>query len=99
MLTSDSVEEAAASYSLIDLRDPLLDTKREQFLFQIGKDVHLKWQSSNQGEGEMSVIPHTLQSDKNVQWSPKGTYLIIIKHDKVEFHGGKKMNPIITLPE
>jgi uncharacterized protein with WD repeat len=45
------------------------------------------------------VIPHTLQSDKNVQWSPKGTYLIIIKHDKIEFHGGKKMNPIITIPE
>lgn len=66
MLTSDSVEETAASYSLIDLRDPLLDTKREQFLFQIGKDVHLKWHSPNQGEGDMSVIPHTLQSDKNV---------------------------------
>lgn len=23
----------------------------------------------------------------------------MIKHDKVEFHGGKRMNPIITLPE
>lgn len=33
MLTSDAVEETTASYSLMDLRDPLLDTKREQFLF------------------------------------------------------------------
>lgn len=43
MQTSDSVEETTAGYSLIDLRDPLLDTKREQFMFQIGKEVHLKW--------------------------------------------------------
>jgi len=99
MLISDSVEETAASYSLMDLRDPLLDTKREQFLFQIGKEVHIKWNSINPGEGDQSTIPGTLQSDKNVQWSPKGTYLIIIKHDKVEFHGGKKMSPIITIPE
>jgi hypothetical protein len=43
MLTSDAVEETAASYSLIDLRDPLLYTKREQFLYQTSKDVHIKW--------------------------------------------------------
>jgi len=47
MLTSDSVEETAASYSLMDLRDPMLNTKHEQFLFQIGKEVHLKWHSAN----------------------------------------------------
>ncbi len=29
MMTSDSVEETTAGYSLMDLRDPLLDTKRE----------------------------------------------------------------------
>jgi hypothetical protein len=33
MQTSDAIEETTASYSLIDLRDPLLDTKREQFMF------------------------------------------------------------------
>lgn len=97
MLTSDSVEET--SYSLMDLRDPLLDTKHEQFLYQLGKEVHLKRHDHNMIGGDNSIIPHTLQSDKNVQWSPKGTYLIIIKHDKVEFHGGKKMDPIITIPE
>jgi hypothetical protein len=47
MQTSDSVEETTASYSLMDLRDPLLDTKREQFLFQTGKDVHLKWHETS----------------------------------------------------
>jgi uncharacterized protein with WD repeat len=99
MLTSESVEETAASYSLMDLRDPLLDTKHEQFLYQLGKEVHLKRHDHNMVGGDNRIIPHTLQSDKNVQWSPKGTYLIIIKHDKVEFHGGKKMAPIITIPE
>lgn len=49
--------------------------------------------------GDLNVTDNQLQSDKTVQWSPKGTYLIVIKHDKVEFYGGKRMNPIITLPE
>lgn len=99
MTTSDSIEETTASYSLMDLRDPLLDTKREQFLFQIGKEVHLKWHDSAAMAGDQSVTSTAVNSDKTVNWSPKGTYLIVIKHDKVEFHGGKKMQPIITLPE
>ena len=37
-------------------------------------------------------------SDKPVIWSPMGTYLIVIKPDKVIFLGGKEMIPIITLP-
>lgn len=70
----------------------------------MGKDVNLKWHeaSSTSVNGQASgknVAATVLQSDKNVQWSPKGTYLIVIKHDKVEFHGGKNMMPIITLPE
>lgn len=28
------------------------------------------------------------QTDKPVSWSPKGTYLVVIKSDKVEFIGG-----------
>jgi uncharacterized protein with WD repeat len=34
-----------------------------------------------------------------MQWSPKGTYLIAIKSDKVEFIGGSKMKPILTINE
>ena len=47
MQTSDSVEETAASYSLMDLRDPLLDTKHEHFLYQLGKEVHIKFHDPN----------------------------------------------------
>jgi len=98
MQTSDAVEETTAGYSLIDLRDPLLDTKREQFMFQIGKEVHLKWHDTTMTGVDQSVVS-PISSDKSVQWSPKGTYLIVVKHDKVEFYGGKRMQPIITLPE
>ena len=98
MHTRDEMETASA-YSLIDLRSPLLDTKREQFLFQQGKDVHLKWHDNNPTQPDSDLIDELIQSDKPVTWSPKGTFLIVIKHDKVEFHGGKSMAPIITLPE
>lgn len=38
-------------------------------------------------------------SDKPISWSPMGTYLILIKPDKVIFLGGKEMTPIIVLPK
>lgn len=56
MQTSDSIEETSGA-SLMDLRDPLLDTKREQFLFQIGKDIHLKWHETSATGGDQSVVP------------------------------------------
>lgn len=39
------------------------------------------------------------QTDKPFTWSPKGTYLVVIKSDKVEFMGGKEMKSILTLDE
>ena len=36
-------------------------------------------------------------SDKAINWSPQGTYLIVIKPEKVQFLGGHDMIPIITL--
>jgi len=38
-------------------------------------------------------------SDKPAIWSPQGTFLIVIKPDKVTFLGGKEMIPIIVLPQ
>ncbi len=37
------------------------------------------------------------QTDKPVSWSPKGTYLVIIKSDKVEFVGGSQMEAILYI--
>jgi uncharacterized protein with WD repeat len=37
---------------------------------------------------EDDVASNKIHSDKNVNWSPKGTFLIAIKHDKVDFYGG-----------
>lgn len=39
------------------------------------------------------------QSDKNFTWSPRGTYMILIKADRVEFVGGRAMEPILTIEE
>ena len=41
----------------------------------------------------------SVSSDKPFSWSPKGTYLIIIKSDKVEFLGGSSMKSILTINE
>lgn len=38
-------------------------------------------------------------SDCPFQWSPKGTYMILIKSDKVDFIGGSNMQPILTINE
>jgi len=37
------------------------------------------------------------ESDKLFVWSPNGTYLVLIKSDKVEFISGSKMLPILTI--
>lgn len=52
MTVDESVDEIASSYSLMDLRDPILDTKREQFLFQLSKEVNLKWHDSTMSGGD-----------------------------------------------
>jgi len=38
-------------------------------------------------------------SDQPFLWSPKGTYMVLIKSDKVEFVGGSTMKPILTINE
>lgn len=40
-----------------------------------------------------------MTTDKPMTWSPRGTYLILIKSDKVEFLGGKDMQPILAIEE
>lgn len=50
---------------------------------------------------EEELVPEfePFPTDKQCSWSPKGTYLIVIKSDKVEFIGGKDMKPILTINE
>jgi len=42
-------------------------------------------------------IDTVLESDKSFVWSPKGTYLVLIKSDKVEFLSGESMKPILSI--
>ncbi len=41
------------------------------------------------GQIDENVCDHKIASDKVATWSPKGTYLIVIKHDKIDFLGGQ----------
>jgi hypothetical protein len=43
MQTKVQVELLPKNTSLLDLKSFILDTKREQYLFQSAKDVVLKW--------------------------------------------------------
>ncbi len=65
-MQAKDLEDAPRNTSLIDLRDPLLDTKREQFLFQLNKDVHLKWHVDTDSTKDNDVIGGVLQSDRPV---------------------------------
>lgn len=38
-------------------------------------------------------------SDKPFSWSPRGSFMIIIKADKVEFINGHQQKPILTIKE
>ena len=65
--------EAPRNTSLIDLKTPLLDTKREQFMYQSGKEVHLNWHdssSNNFPDASINVTKEHIQSDRAAVWSP-----------------------------
>jgi len=77
------------------------------FMYQGQREAHVMLHETSmymhrikgQGMVEVTNPGEKLHSEKYMAWSPKGTYLIQIKHDKVEFLGGSRMMPIITLPE
>lgn len=101
MMEVKEEEENKEQADLKDLREPVLDTKRDQYLYQSGKNVFVNYfspQSANNRSDENTVTVLENASDKPVQWSPQGTYVIVIKADKVDFlGGGGAMRPIITL--
>jgi hypothetical protein len=71
-------------------------------MFKSGKNIHINIFDRNQAvngqkDEQLAVFDSTV--DTKPCWSPKGTYLILIKADKVLFLGGEKMVPIITIPQ
>lgn len=102
MQTSEEFKMPAAAADLRDLNAPILDTKREQYFYTHGKNVIVnkfdKTQAQN-GQPDEEVLTLEGAAEKAIQWSPKGTYMILIKADQVVFLGGEAMVPIITLPQ
>ena len=101
MNTSEELKMPQAAADLRDLRAPIFDVKREQYFFTCGKNVTInKFDKTQAQNGQSDEVVATLEgaADKPVQWSPKGTYMVVIKADQVVFLGGQAMVPIITLP-
>jgi len=100
MQTDEDFVVPKAAADLQDLRAPVFDTKREQYLIKYGKNIKVNFfdrqLAINQQESE-EIIDLENVSDRKTSWSPQGTYLIIIKPGCVQFCGGSSMVPIITL--
>lgn len=88
--------------SLQSLRAPVFDVRREQYLYKSGKNVYINYFDKNQainGQKDEQLAVFELTADSKPSWSPKGTYLILIKAEKILFLGGENMVPIITIPQ
>jgi len=89
----------------LELKSNTLETKLNEYSYQLGKEVHinsLQGQTKilwNLDEEELKSPYPAYPSDKPYSWSPKGTYLVVIQSEKVDFVGGPNMKPILTIPE
>lgn len=88
----------------LELNHHMLETKKSQYAFQFNKKImvgalhgmnKILW-NLDESEREKE-LEKPFESDKPFQWSPKGTYLVLIKTDKVEFIGGANMEPILSI--
>lgn len=101
MQTSETFTLPQSAASLQSLRAPVFDVRREHYLYKSGKNVNINIFDRNQAangqrDEQLAVFESSVESKPT--WSPKGTYLILIKAEKVLFLGGENMVPIITIP-
>jgi len=84
----------------------MLETRKTPYAFQFNKKImvgalhgmnKILW-NLDESEREKE-IDNPFDSDKLFQWSPRGTYLVLIKTDKVEFIGGPQMQPILAIAQ
>lgn len=100
MQISEKFEMPQAAAEFKDLRAPIFDIKQEQYFYKHGNNLNVDYFSAGQNPTkEHTLLQLAKASEKPITWSPQGTYLILIKPDKVVFLGGKEMTPIIVLPK
>lgn len=100
MQTSEVFEMPRAAAEYEDLRAPVFDIKNEQYFFKHGTNLQVDFFAAGQSIAKDQTLLNMVRaSDKPVTWSPQGTFLILIKLDKVIFLGGQDMIPIIVLPK
>ena len=106
IMSYEDKSSAASKTDYLELRAQVLETKKNDYAFQVGKQVQVA-SLEGQNKALFDQDPNDddvrkfgpFQTDKAFSWSPKGTYLIVIKSDKVEFLGGSQMKSIMTINE
>ena len=89
--------------SYLELKDYMMQPCQDVYAYQQNKNVILN-KLYGQGkvlhelpEEERKQNEQRFNSDQPFLWSPKGTYMILIKSDKVEFVAGSTMIPVLTI--
>jgi len=84
----------------------MMECKKNQYAFQLGKEISigsLQGQTKvlwNLEDDERKLdFDKAFQTDKPFQWSPMGTYLIVINSDRVQFISSADMKPILEIME
>lgn len=90
----------------LELNDHMLETKKNLYAIQVNKKVFIGalhgmtkvlW-NLDDSEREKECDKE-FESDKQFEWSPNGTYMVLIKSDKVEFISGASMIPILSIQQ
>ena len=92
----------SAATDLADLRAPVFDTKRDQYVYKSGKRIVVNYFDKSRAlhhQPDENFITLDGVTGKNTQWSPQGTYLIVVRTEQIDFLGGEQMIPIITIPQ
>jgi translation initiation factor 3 subunit B len=99
--TSDEFTLPTAAADLEDLRAPIFDIQNDQYFYKSGKSLKVNKLNPSALVNKVSSNVKFFEniSDKQVVWSPKGTYLVTIKAEKVVFLGGRELIPIISIPQ
>lgn len=101
----DSLDKKAKRTDYLEINAQVLDTKKSQYGIQTGKVLTVKSLMGqtkilhNLDESQRKPDYDPFNSDKQFSWSPRGTYMNVIKADRVDFVGGRAMEPILTIEE
>ena len=88
-------EQSVSQEETEHLRDWLLDPAgRDQFAISYSKNVQIAW---NQNSGEEICESRKNWADKDVFWSPEGSFLTTVHSEGIAIWGGKSFKKLVKL--